>query len=90
MGIRLRDKIFRKVTGGVTKLDLEIIWHYKKHGPMLEPEVLAKCPICKEEHRVFYFKCSCGDPFFCHLNNQENNYDAYPTGKWTKGGYLFD
>jgi len=79
---------------GITKLDLVIASHYKRHGPMLNPEVLAQCPICKKldkisDHRVFFFECSCGDPFFCHLQNQEKNFEKYPTGKWTGGGYLF-
>ena len=70
---------------GVTKLDTEIMWHRAKHGPMLEPEVLARCPICKADHRIFYFKCSCGDPFFCHLQNEEKDLKKWPTGKWQKG-----
>jgi len=41
-------KLFRifgknKMLFGVTKLDLEVAYHLKKHGKMLEPEVLAKC-----------------------------------------------
>lgn len=87
-------KLFRifgknKMLFGVTKMDLEIAYHYKKHGKMLNPEVLARCPICNEDHRVFHFMCSCGDPFFCHLQNQENDHKKWPTGKWTRGGYLF-
>jgi len=77
---------------GITKLEVEISYHYRKHGPMLEPEVLARCPICSkdQDHRVFYFKCSCGDPFFCHLQNEGDNYEKWPTGPWKKGGFLFE
>ena len=59
---------------GVSKLDLEIMSHRGKHGPLLDPEVLAHCPICNAEHKVLHFMCSCGDPFFCHLNNMENQF----------------
>jgi len=75
---------------GITKLDIEIMQHFKKHGPFLEPEVLARCPVCNKDHRVFYFKCKCGDPFFCHLNNQEKDFEKWPTGKFNgRGSWLF-
>jgi len=81
-------KRFRKFLG-ISKLDLEVIYHFKKHGKFLEGEILAMCPLCKEDHRVLYFKCKCGDPFFCHLNKESNNYEKFPTGK-VKSGNMFE
>ncbi len=66
---------------GVTKLDLEIISHFKRHGKFIQAEILARCPLCKEDHRVLFFVCKCGDPFFTHLQNAENNFELLPTGK---------
>lgn len=71
---------------GITKLDIEIGIHFKKHGKFHDAEVLAQCPICRSldkesSHRVLTFVCNCGDPFFCHLQNEENNFDKFPTGK---------
>lgn len=81
--------LFKKIFG-LSKLDIEILIHFKQHGKFHDPEVLAHCPICNEDHRVFYFRCNCGDVFFCHLNKESNNYDLFPTGKWTKGGAMFE
>jgi len=96
----LNLKKWFKLTGrnkklfGVTKLDLEVINHKIKHGKFIDGEILAQCPICRSlskeySHRVLYFKCKCGDPFFIHLQNQEGNYEAFPTGKIdvTKGNW---
>ena len=68
-----------------SKFELEIIWHFKRHGKFRELEVLAQCPLCAgsgvPDHRVLYFICKCGDPFFCHLNNMSEDRETFPTGK---------
>jgi len=81
-----RLKGHNKKIFGISKLDVEIVSHRRKHGAFINPEVLARCPICNKDHRVFYFECKCGDPFFCHLNNEEKNFEKWPTGKFDRRG----
>lgn len=79
---------------GITKMDLEMGFHFKRDGKFEDAEILAQCPICRSlnkesSHRVLYFKCKCGDPFFLHLQSQEGNFEIFPTGKLdvTKGNW---
>jgi len=67
-------------------MDLEMAFHFKAHGKFVDSEILAQCPICRSHkkessHRVIYFKCKCGDPFFVHLQSEQENYELFPTGK---------
>jgi len=72
---------------GFTKLDFDILYHLKKHGKFINPEILAHCPICNKDHKVLFFQCKCGDHFFSHLNNME---DQFKVGKWTTKTPLFE
>ena len=71
---------------GITKMDLEMAFHFKRDGKFVDAEILVQCPICRKlgkesEHRVLFFKCKCGDPFFVHLQKEQNNQELFPTGK---------
>ena len=65
----LKNKIKKTLTAGVTKMDLDTVWHARAHGKLRNMEILASCPRCKEDHLVIYYDCKCGDVFFTHLNN---------------------
>lgn len=72
---------------GISKLDIEIIHHFKKHGKMINAEVLVHCPICNKDHKVLFFNCKCGDRFFLHLNNAANQFKV---GLQNKKTWLFE